>query len=143
MKIAFINQPWNDVVPPVQTGSIAIWTYEVARRLARSCEVIIYARRSRRQKKVECQEGINYRRVPVALDRWLQRLLELFSVGRRVKGPLFASGWYYLGYILRIANDLRVQQCDIVHLHNLPQFVLWAEFRRKKGCTYYWRLFKR
>jgi hypothetical protein len=34
LKIAFVNQPWSVVVPPVEAAdSIAIWTYQVARRL--------------------------------------------------------------------------------------------------------------
>jgi glycosyltransferase involved in cell wall biosynthesis len=39
-----------------------------------------------------------------------------------VRRPLFASQWYYLGYILQIANDLRSQQCDVVHILNFPEF---------------------
>lgn len=123
MKIAFVNQPGGSVVPPVQDGSIEIWTYEVARRLARSGDVIFYAKRGRFQKKVQHYEGVHYRRVSVAVDHWLIRLLKRFSGFRNVRRPLFSSGLYYLGYILQVANNLRRHKCDIVHVHNYAQFV--------------------
>jgi glycosyltransferase involved in cell wall biosynthesis len=123
MKTAFISQPWNDVVPPVQSGSIAIWTYEVARRLAQSCDVVIYAKKGRHQKKAEYCEDVSYRRMSIRTDRWLQRLLNRFSTIRDVRYPLFASNFFYLGYIFQVANDLKAQQCDIAHLYNFSQFI--------------------
>ena len=122
MKIAFVSQPWNDVAPPVQSGSIAIWTYEVARRLARSCDVIVYAKRRRHQKKVETHEGVQYRHIPIGLDTGVQRLLKPCFRFRSAQRPLFASPLYYLSYIRRIAADVQAQQCDIVHLFNFSQF---------------------
>jgi len=122
MKIAFVNQPGACVVPPVQDGSIEIWTYEVARRLARSCDITFYARRGHLQKKAERYEGVQYRRVSVALDHRLDGILKRLSGLSNVKRPRFASSWYYLGYALQVAHDLRRQQCDIVHLQNYAQF---------------------
>lgn len=123
MKIAFVNQPIDAAILPVESGSIAIWTYEVARRLAHSCEVIVYARKSPSQQKVEWDEGVQYRRVSVSTDRILRGLLKLFSRVDHVKRPSFASIWYHLGYALKVANDLRVEQCDIVHIHQFSQFI--------------------
>jgi len=135
MKVAFINQPWNYAVPPVQTGSIAIWIYEVARRLAGTHDVIIYARKARGQKKIEWHEGVQHRYVTTIsnsrlftlfpgsyrLSRLLQRLRSELLF-RNPKRPYFASSFYSLEYLLRIAWDLRAQQCDIVHVHNFSQF---------------------
>jgi glycosyltransferase involved in cell wall biosynthesis len=135
MKIAFINQPWNDVVPPVQSGSLAIWTYEVARRLAQDSDVIVYARRGFRQKKTESHAGVQYRRISIAHDRrflralgrWcgVHRVLRFFAQSklRGVTRQHFAAETFYLDYITQIARDLREQKCDIVHIHNFSQFV--------------------
>ena len=105
MKIAFINQPTDTGVVPVRYGLSAIFTYQAARRLARSFDVIVYARKSHMQKKVEWIQRVQYRRVPV------------------FKRPYFTSTWHDLGYALEIANDLRMQQCEIVHIQNYSQFI--------------------
>ncbi len=123
MKIAFVHQPIDAAILPVESGSIAIWTDEVARRLAQSCEVIVYARKSPSQQKVEWDEGVQYRRVSVSTDRILRGLLKLFSRVDNVKRPSFASIWYHLGYALKVAKDLRVEKCDLVHIHQFSQFV--------------------
>ncbi len=122
MKVAFINQPWN-WVPPVKGGSIAIWIHEVARRLARMCEVLVYSRSAPFQKDVECEEGVYYRRFPTAVDERLLDLLEHFARFYDSRRPLFVSRLYYPGFIRRIARDLRQQRCDIIHVHNLSPFV--------------------
>ena len=122
MKIAFVNQPWNTVNLPEASGSIAIWTYEVARCLAKSADVIVYAKQDKLQKKVESYEGVEYRRITLTPDQVILKLLPRFS-GFNQQHPLFASSLYYLGYILQVAADLTKQQCDIVHLHNFSQFV--------------------
>lgn len=128
MRIAFVNQPWNPVFPPVESGSIAIWTYEVGRRLARDHQVILYSMRAPGQPARQSIDGIEYRRFPVRLDRWLERMQKRwrarttrFSSPPRGT-PLFGSSAYYLGYILQVARDLRSRGVDIVHVHNLVQF---------------------
>lgn len=127
-KVAFITQPWDEVVPPVGgASSIAILTYQMARRLIHSGEVIIYARKGTSQQKAECdEEGIRYRRISVTAEDWLlkptkflDRSLGFFHPRR----PFFASGLYHLGYGLQVALDLRPQQPDVVHIHNFSQFV--------------------
>ncbi len=135
MKVAFINQPWNKIVPPVKSGSIGILTYEIARRLATSCDVVIYGRKEGSHTKVAVHENIEHRHFLIARDFRLvsrikgsyrvKRLLQLLrpvSPFRFVKTPLFASRFYFLGYILQVAADLRKQKCDVIHVHNLSQF---------------------
>jgi glycosyltransferase involved in cell wall biosynthesis len=125
LKIAFVNQPWSVVVPPVEAAdSIAIWTYQVARRLVPDCDVILYAQKCHALKSMEEHQGIQYRRVPADIDRPARafRLLDRWQL-LPAERPFFASKLYYLGYILQVAKDLRKQQCDIVHIHNFSQFV--------------------
>ena len=126
MKVAFISQPFEPVVPPVQGGSIAIWTYQVATRLSGACHFVVYSRQETGQEPVERQNDIEYRRVPVGFD---EKMLKVFKLAERSLGnpwpqrPSFASSAYYLGYIWRIAKDLSRQGCDIVHVHTFSQFV--------------------
>ncbi len=122
MKVAFVNQPWN-WVPPVKGGSIAIWIHEIARRLAGSCDVVVYTRAAPFQKKVENEEGVHYRRFSTAVDERLLGLLEPFERFYKPRRPLFASRLYYPTFALQVARDLGRQQCDFIHLHNLSNFV--------------------
>lgn len=123
MNIAFVSQPWNRIKPPVESGSIAIWTYQVARRLAPSNRVTVYARgRSRLATAERRQERVTYRYMPTLLDRWLDRAHEMLY---RVLGrgrPRFASVFYHVGYALLVALDLRRLRPDVVHIPNLSQF---------------------
>ena len=122
MKIAFINQPWNRIALPIQSGSIAIWTYEVARRLAPSFEVIVYGRRGEGDKETDRDKGVEYRRIPISQDLFLQRVARRLPVGV-LKMPLrFDRAPYFMGYAVRVAMDLRKRKCDIVHVHNYSQF---------------------
>jgi spore coat protein SA len=122
MKIALVNQPWDTVNPPVQAGSIPIWNYEVARRLVKSCSVIIYSRKNKNQPAVEFFENVEYRRIPIAADKLFNGCSKLLA--RILAKPnYFASSLYGFGYALGVALDLRKQQCDLVHIHNFSQFV--------------------
>ncbi len=123
MKIAFVNKPMR-ILPPLQ-GSMQIWTYEVARRLARYCDVIVYtySRGSRFRKRSECKEGVRYQFIPRSLDGLLLRLTSRLPRSHNVRRPFYASCFNYLGYALQVAKDLRRQQCDIVHILNYSQFV--------------------
>lgn len=123
MRVAFVNQPWNEADPPVESGSVAIWVYQVARHLAQSCHVTVYARRSRAGKRTECRDGIGYRYVSTSLDRRVLRMLHLASGLYGPARPYFAGWLYYLGYIVKVALDLRRARCDIVHIQNLSQFI--------------------
>ena len=135
LKIAFVNQPWDYVVPPVQDGalptaSLPIWVYYVAHHLSRSNEVVIYGRGSPSRTGTQYHDGVHYQHIQVGLDQWFfLKLLRLFGLLKRcsglknVKRPYYASSLYYLGYILQVAIDLRKQQCDVVQLFNYSQFV--------------------
>jgi len=111
------------VTLPVEVGSIAIWNYEVARRLATSSDVIVYAKRGPGQKLVEWDQRVQYRRVSLTQDLWYQKVARRLPIGF-VKNTLqFHSVWYCLGYILRVSVDLRKRKCDVIHVHNFSQFV--------------------
>jgi glycosyltransferase involved in cell wall biosynthesis len=122
MKIAIVNQPWGTVDPPVQSGSIPILIYQAARRLARSCEVVVYAR-GRFQKEEKWDEGVTYRYIPIIWDKLLLKLSTRFPRLFGFKSPPSPSDFNYLGYVLQIAIELRKRKIDIVHIHNFSQFV--------------------
>ena len=131
MKVSYISQPWNDAEPPVESGSIAIWIYQVTRRLKKSCNVNIYAKRARSKKKETYDDGIRYRYISTYFDHWFirigkilrYRVFRYFSNQSHTKHPYFSTWRYYFGYIIQVAWDLRRTKTDIVHIQNLSQFV--------------------
>jgi spore coat protein SA len=129
MKIAFVAQPWDEVTPGIGGySSISIVSYQLALRLARAGhEVIIYAKQSHHQPKVEYDDkGILYRRVSTKSEETLLkpfRFLDRLGVFRAFGRPFFASGLYYPGFALQIARDLKQQRPDIIHIHNFSQYV--------------------
>ena len=138
MKIAFVHQPIGIISSSAPCGSIELWIYEMACRLARSNEVIVYAKRGHHQKKFEYDQGVQYRRISTAVDQWVTFIsaaldkLGKFSLFKKIKAfiflwnvkrPLFASKLFYLTYVLQVAKDLKKEKCDIVHIHNFSQFV--------------------
>lgn len=128
MKVAFVSQPGEEVVPPVDgSSSITNIAYQIARRLTRSGEgeAIIYAKKGSSQPDAEGDaEGVQFRRVPVEADHWVKpfRLIERAWGAPNAKRPLYASSLYYRNYARRVARDAKAQGCDVVHLLNYSQF---------------------
>jgi glycosyltransferase involved in cell wall biosynthesis len=129
MKLAFIHQPLSILPVPAAMGAIEVLTYELARRLARYCEVVVYSRKGPGQIVSETHERVRYRRITTRLD---DKLLNTFNIHpklkrlpgfRNRKRPVFASALGYLEYSLKVARDIRQQQCDWVHIHNFSQIV--------------------
>lgn len=127
MKIAIVyHLPFE---PRSQNDSIPIWIYNIATRLVRFHDVVVYSPRGYNQEKVEYFEGVKYRRISSGFDYWLGYLMQGvrkrlpgFDYARR-KRPYFASIFNRLTYILRVAKDLRVEKCDIVHIPEKSEFV--------------------
>jgi spore coat protein SA len=127
MKVAFVHQPVGPLWTPGTSGSVGIWVYEVARRLARRCDMVVYAKLGKRdgrwQPARERYEGVDYRRVSVGLDEALLAALRPLGRLRGPRRPLFVSTVGYLRYIVTIARDLRSLGCDVIHIHGYPNFV--------------------
>ncbi|MBE9125748.1 MULTISPECIES: glycosyltransferase family 4 protein [unclassified Coleofasciculus] len=125
MKIAFVLQPIFRV-PVNKSISIPLLNHELAKRLALSHEVIVYAGGNRIHKKIICDDGILYYGMPTGADEVFLKVFKgwrLISRFRNDQQPLFGYSFYYGGYILQVALDLRKQKCDVVHIHHLSQSI--------------------
>ncbi len=120
LKVGFVCQPFVMTSFPNPADSIGILTYELVKLLAHQFNITVYtpARKSRQ----ESLEGINYQYIPVGQDKSFLKYFEKLPF-KNPKSPLFNHRFYYLGYALRIAQNLRKQQCDLVHIHNCSQFI--------------------
>jgi len=122
MNIAFVHQPIEPgVVPP--SDSVAIWAHEASRRLAAKHHVVAYARSEGFRSRVKTHAGVRWRFVPVKPDHLLERAFLRNPFQRGPNCPRFASATHYLGYISRIAFDLRRLDAPVVQLFNFSQFV--------------------
>ena len=103
MKIAFVSQPLDRVLPP-RPSSVGIVTHHLAKQLAKSCSVLIYLQGGRKGQSEKKADGLHYRFIPMAIDK---RLLGFTAkIANNSRHPFFASTLYYLGYILQVALDL-------------------------------------
>lgn len=126
MRIAFVCQPWEVLNPAEPSGSIPILTDELARRLAASCDVVVFGRRGLTGLHAITHRSVRYRRMrltPIDLFlRPLSRIERLLDYPRR-RLPFFGSALYALGYALQVAIAASRERCDVIHIHNFSQFV--------------------
>jgi len=118
MKIAFVFPPiWT----PHSDGSLQIWNREVTTQLSKSCETLVYSGLFEFNPH-DTISGVEYRRFSTRLDnRLIKRYLHIHKAFG-IKRPLFSTDLWYTAYALKIALDLRKQNCDVVHVYNYPQF---------------------
>jgi glycosyltransferase involved in cell wall biosynthesis len=124
MKIAFVNQPIDTIIPPNQ-NSVGACTYWVARPLAQSAEVLVYGLTDNHGNPAsESREsGIDFRFFPATRkDKWrfslLKKLAKLFPRST----PISTSRWLFPEYGRQVAADLERQGCDVIHLQHCSQY---------------------
>jgi glycosyltransferase involved in cell wall biosynthesis len=123
MKIAFVNQPWAMVKPPVQSGSLSIWTWEVARRLAKEHRVVVFEGcKTRPVPDTLICEGVEYRFLYVGADELAQGIRERFERRGWASNAPASTGYYYLSYAVQLAMQIRREKFDVVQIHQCSQF---------------------
>jgi glycosyltransferase involved in cell wall biosynthesis len=131
-RVAFVSQCLGRIVPPRAEGSIAILTYEVARRLRHDHDVLLieYGEKPLATEKTE-HEGVRYVYLPTLANRILNaayaRLARIgrrfWSSRKRALRPPYASPFHNLGFALQAAWQARKWRSEVVHVHNFSQFV--------------------
>ena len=125
MRIAFVHQPQNIVVPPVnQADAVALWTERVARGLRQDYSIVWYSQRGPDQAQSAIFEGIEHKRIEWRYDRYLRygRALDILSLIPSERS-FFAPSWFFRHYGERIATDLQSVGAEVVHVHNFSQFI--------------------
>ena len=124
MKIAFVNQPIDTIIPPNQ-NSVGACTYWVARPLAQSAEVLVYGLTDNHGDPTDLGDsaGIDFR-----FFRATRMDKLLFSVQKKIaklfprSTPISTSRWLFPDYGRQVALDLRNQNCDVIHLQHCSQY---------------------
>ena len=124
MKIAFVNQPFDVIVPPFQ-NSIGYYTYGVGRPLAKSCDVIVYGSRETHPENASqlCDPSLNLRLLPCSrIDQFAFEARTKLGNLVEISSPISTSGWLFSQYGRQVAEDLQRQQCDIIHIQHCSQY---------------------
>jgi len=133
MKIAFVAQPMDSILPPYQ-NSIGIFIYEIIKRLPKSYRIKVYAKDGKKYKYINKRPELNFKCINLWMDnlilRFLGRMLRPFC--SKTGNDFFYSSVYYIGYILQIALDLRKNKIDVAHVFNFSQFVPVIRFFNPK-----------
>lgn len=125
MKIAFFDYPVTLAEPP-KTGGIRLVSYALALRLARAGhEVLFYGSKGHYQESEYQEDGITYRRIP---ESWVDKVLEPLNFLdtwnlSHPQRPFYASKLFFCEYYRQVAKDIQAQQCDVIHMNIVFQFV--------------------
>jgi glycosyltransferase involved in cell wall biosynthesis len=125
MKIAFVNQPIDTILPPYQT-SVGACTYGVACALADSCEVIVYGaqHRNRDAEGNLVHRNVKFRFFPAtSVDRAIDRARHACSKFGIKTSPASTSPWNFPGFGRQVAADLQREQCDVIHLQHCSAYL--------------------
>lgn len=120
--------------PPDPGGSLGLWTWEIARRMAESCDVLVCGPLVQDAPAREECEGVRFARFQLAADDRLFRIWHRVRRFRDPSRPWFASSLYRLIYAVRAAYDLRTDGCEVIQIFNHSQFVptmRWANPRAR------------
>ena len=133
--IAFVHQPQNIVVPPVnQADGVALWTDRMARGLRKDHSIVCYSRRGPSQPESSVFDGIEYRRIGWGYDRYLRAGRALDELGLLPpQRSFFASALYFRHYGQQVATDLQSVGAEIIHVQNFSQFVPWIRRRNPRA----------
>jgi glycosyltransferase involved in cell wall biosynthesis len=125
MKVAFVNQPIDTIIPPGQ-GSVGACTYGVANILAKSCDVVVYGAKSSNQAHGSevSAHGVKYKFFTTARsDRWLFEARTKYSRLAPSAPPISTSSMLYPSFAKQVAMDLQRQACDVIHIQHCSQCV--------------------
>ncbi len=126
MKVAFVNQPIDSILPPYQS-SVGACTYGLASALAPSCEVVVYGLKEKQQGEVQSEmreRGVRYCFLPGHFsDRLLNQARKRSSLVNRFAAPPSISALQYPGFGKNVAEEIRKQKCDVIHVQHCSQYL--------------------
>jgi glycosyltransferase involved in cell wall biosynthesis len=125
MKVAVVNQPIDTILPPYQT-SVGACTYGVACSLSNSCEVVVYGTRDRHKNSSADfrDQNVHFRFFSVPLsDRLTAKAKGKYSKLFPLCSPASSSEWLFRAYGRQVAQDIRLQACDVIHVQHCSQYL--------------------
>jgi glycosyltransferase involved in cell wall biosynthesis len=124
MKIAFVSQPIDTIVPPNQ-NSVGTCTLGVARKLARYADILIYGLKDNQMNSPASlvENGIKFRFLPsTRRDRMHFDARNKYAKLYHRFTPFSTTSWMFPDYGRQVALDLKYQGCDVIHLQHCSQY---------------------
>jgi glycosyltransferase involved in cell wall biosynthesis len=125
LKIAFVNQPFDTILPPNQ-NSVGACTYWVAKPFAKSAKVLVYGIQDTNPDPafLAARNGIDFRLFPATRsDRWLFSARKKYGKIFRPGSQISTSKWTFPDYGRQVALDLAKENCDVIHLQHCSQYL--------------------
>ena len=125
MKVAFVNQAIDTIIPPGQ-NSVGACTYGVANILAKSCEVVVYGLKDSNEAQGTefSARGVKYKFFSSTRgDRWLFNARTKYSRLAPSAPPISTSSLLHPSFARQVAMELSGQACDVIHIQHCSQCV--------------------
>jgi glycosyltransferase involved in cell wall biosynthesis len=124
MKIAYINQPFDRIVPPNQS-SVGICTYGLMKPLSKRFEVSVYGCKDRHRDVTDgCRDNVSFFFLPSTFqDRAFLKLRSQCTQLIGPRSPISTSDWLFPEYGKRVALALQKRGCDVVQIQQCSQWV--------------------
>ena len=118
MKIGFVNQPIDTILPPYQ-NSVGACTFGAARSLAKLCDVVAYGMSNVHQSSPVFDRNARFHFLPSTLkDRWIGRLRRKYLRLVQTSSPISSSPWQFPDFGRHVAIALQQQKCDVIYLQH-------------------------
>src|SRR3984893_14910165 len=125
MKIAFVNQAIDMILPPYQT-SVGACTYGAACCLAKFSEVIVYGLQDSHNGVSAdlVDRGVRFHFISSSpRDRVLYKIRHKLRRLGLLTAPESSSAWSFPEFGRQVAADLQKQRCDLIHVQHSSQHV--------------------
>jgi glycosyltransferase involved in cell wall biosynthesis len=125
MKICFVNQPIDTILPPYQS-SVGACTYGAACSLSRFCEIVVFGTKDRHKDFPTSfrERNVDFRFLPVPLsDRLAAKAREKYSKLFPLCPPQSSSAWLFRAWGRHVAEELRRQACDVIQVQHCSQYL--------------------
>jgi len=128
MKIAFVSQPIDGMIPPPQ-NSIGIIVYEFARQLAamstadEKLEVSVLTLGPKSRSGFLHEDGVDYYHLQSFADHYAAKTLQKLTASGDPLKPYYASPWAYPAFAWQVAQKVKELGADVVHFMNFSQFI--------------------
>src|SRR5262249_8158439 len=125
MRIAFVNQPIDIILPPYQ-NSVGACTYGAACSLSSSCEVVVYGASDLHESYPTDfrKHNVHFRFFSAPLsDRLAAEAKRKYSKIFPLSSPVSSSKWLYRAFGRQVAEDLRLRACDVIQVQHCSQYI--------------------